>query len=170
MRRQIAGPRKQRTREHVIADLSVNHVERLALEQGHTAQRVASDYGYDLVMWTFDGRGYVEPGSVLIQIKAAEVLPTVGEEYTFDADVRDYNLWMREETPVILILYEATRRRAYWLFIQDYFASVSARRPRGESKTIRVRVPKSQTLTRRSIDAIRNFKNGRLYRIRGVIS
>jgi hypothetical protein len=28
------GPRKRRTREHVIADLSVNHVQRFVLEEG----------------------------------------------------------------------------------------------------------------------------------------
>ena len=38
-------PRKRRTREHVIADLSVNHVERIILEAGHAVQRPTSDYG-----------------------------------------------------------------------------------------------------------------------------
>jgi len=58
----IFVPRKQRTRQHVIADLSVHHVEGFILEEGHTAQRLSSDYGYDLILWTFDERGYPEPG------------------------------------------------------------------------------------------------------------
>jgi hypothetical protein len=37
-------PRKQRTRQHVIADLSAHYVERFILEEGHTAQRLSSDY------------------------------------------------------------------------------------------------------------------------------
>ena len=41
------GPRKQRTRQHVIADQSVNHVERFIIDEGHTAQRLEKDYGYD---------------------------------------------------------------------------------------------------------------------------
>ena len=45
----MLAPRKQRTRQHVIADLSVHHVERFILEEGHTAQRLSSDYGYDLL-------------------------------------------------------------------------------------------------------------------------
>lgn len=44
---------KQRTRQHVIADLSVNFVERLALKCGYTMQRAAADYGYDSVPGNF---------------------------------------------------------------------------------------------------------------------
>jgi hypothetical protein len=79
MAKQISGARKQRTRQHVIADLSVHHVERFILEEGHTAQRLGSDYGYDLLMTTFDEQGYVEPGSVYFQFKAMEALAGDGE-------------------------------------------------------------------------------------------
>ena len=37
MARQILGPRKQRTRQHVIADQSVNYVERFIIDEGHQA-------------------------------------------------------------------------------------------------------------------------------------
>src|SRR3954463_16247178 len=103
MARKSFGPRKQRTREHVIADLSVHHVERFILEEGHTAQRLGSDYGYDLMLFTFDEQGYPEPGLVYLQFKAAETLSVVGADYFFNLDVRDYNLWIAEKAPVILI-------------------------------------------------------------------
>lgn len=67
MMHQIRGPRKRRTRQHVIADLGVHHVERFILEEGHTFQRLTSDYGYDLVMFTFDENGYPETGSIYTQ-------------------------------------------------------------------------------------------------------
>ncbi len=35
--------RKRRTREHVIADLSINHVERLVSKCGDTTQRSGTD-------------------------------------------------------------------------------------------------------------------------------
>jgi hypothetical protein len=54
----IRGPRKRRMRQHVIADLGVHYVERFILEEGHTAQRVGSDY---------DEQGYPEPDSVYFQ-------------------------------------------------------------------------------------------------------
>ena len=52
--------RKRRTREHIIADLSVNYVERFTLRAGHVADRVFFDYGYDLTVRTFNANGEVE--------------------------------------------------------------------------------------------------------------
>src|SRR5438093_11914181 len=98
-------PRKRRTRQHVIADLSIHHVEGFILEEGHTAQRLGSDYGYDLILFTYDAQGYAEPDAVYFQFKAAESLQAVGSDYVFDLDIRDYNLWIMEQMPVILILF-----------------------------------------------------------------
>src|ERR1022692_4267900 len=115
MATKIFGPRKRRTRQHVIADQSVHHVEGYILDEGHTVQRVYSDYGYDLVMYTFDEEGYAEPGAIWFQIKSSEELKLVGGAYVFDVDIRDYNLWILDQMPVILILYDASQRRAFWL-------------------------------------------------------
>src|ERR1043166_2939658 len=100
MAKLLIGPRKRRTRQHVIADLSVHHVEGFILEEGHTVQRLEHDYGYDLLLTTFDENGYVEPGFLVFQFKAAEALQAVGSDFVFDLDVRDYNLWMSEWFPV----------------------------------------------------------------------
>src|SRR5438876_6756241 len=108
-------PRKQRTRQHVIADQSFNYVERFIIDEGHTAQRIEKDYGYDLLVFTYDEQGYSEPDFLSLQLKAAESLPAVGSDYVFDVDIRDYNLWMLERMPVMLILFDACRSRAYWL-------------------------------------------------------
>ena len=153
----IYGPRKRRTRQHVIADLSVHHVERFILEEGHTAQRLGSDYGYDLILWTFDEHGYPEPGLIYFQFKAGETLELRGVNYVYDLEVRDYNLWMLEKTPVILVLFDATRKRAYWLHIQGYFREDAARRPKKGAKTVRVSVPKSQVVNRRAITRMRTL-------------
>ena len=112
MARKVLGPRKQRTRQHVIADLSVNHVERFIIEEGHTVQRLGSDYGYDLHLTTYDGQGYIEPGPAYIQLKASESLQLLGREYIYDVDIRDYNLWTIDPVPVFLVLFDASRRRA----------------------------------------------------------
>jgi hypothetical protein len=153
----IIGPRKQRTRQHVIADQSVNYVERF-IDEGHTAQRLEKDYGYDLFLFTYDELGYAEPSLVCLQLKAAESLHAVGSAFVFDLDIRDYNLWMLEKTPVILILFDASRRRAYWISIRDYFTENAARRPKKGAKTVRVRVPKRQVVNRRAIATFRELK------------
>jgi hypothetical protein len=158
MASQTPAPRKRRTRQHVIADLSVHHVERFILEEGHTAQRLGSDYGYDLMMWTFDEQGYPEPGAVYFQLKASETLDESATHYLFDLDIRDYHLWVREELPVCLVLFDATRRRAYWLAVQQYFKADLARQPKKGAKSVRIRVPKRQVVNRRAITKMRELK------------
>jgi hypothetical protein len=158
MAQKIFGPRKRRTRQHVIADQSVNHVERFIIDEGHTAQRLEKDYGYDLLLLTYDEQGYAEPGLVWLQLKAAETLRAVGSDYAFDLDIRDYNLWMLEEMPVVLILFDASGRRAYWLDVQRYFHEDATRRPKKGAKTVRVRIPKRQVLNRRAIATMRDLK------------
>jgi hypothetical protein len=151
-------PRKQRTRQHVIADQSVNHVERFIIDEGHITQRLERDYGYDLFLLTFDAQGYAEPGLVWLQLKAEESLQLVRSEYVYDLDIRDYNLWMMEEIPVILILFDASRRRAYWLYIQRYFKDDPNRRPKKGKKSVRVRVPRRQVVNRLAITKMRELK------------
>jgi hypothetical protein len=148
---QTPAPRKQRTRQHVIADQSVNYVERFIIDEGHTTQRLEKDYGYDLLLFTYDEQGYVEPDLAFLQFKAAETLEQSGADYVFDVDIRDYNHWVRERLPVFLILFDATRRRAYWLHVQGYFQEDAARRPKKGANTVRVHVPKRQGLGRRAV-------------------
>ena len=111
------------------------------IDAGHTAQRVEHDYGYDLNMTSYDEQGFVEPGSVYIQLKAAETLEASGPDYLFDIDIRDYNLWRLELMPVILVLFDAARRKAYWLYVQRYFRQDPSRQPQKAVKTVRLRVP-----------------------------
>jgi hypothetical protein len=162
-------PRKQRTRQHVIAAQSANYVERFVIDEGHTAQRLEHDYGYDLNLITYDEQGYVEPGSVYMQLKAAETLEASGTDFVFDLDLRDYNLWMLELMPVVLVLFDASRRRAYWLHVQRYFRQDPSRQAQKTAKTVRVRVPKRQAVSRRAVANMRRFKQEILDRLSGVI-
>ncbi|MFL5339021.1 MAG: DUF4365 domain-containing protein [Gemmataceae bacterium] len=154
-------PRKRRTRAHIIADMRVNHVERFILVQGHTAQRVQFDYGYDLTITTHDEHGYVEPGRILFQVKAAEQLRLTadGQHYPYDIAVEDYNLWINESNPVFLILYDAGKDRAFWLYIQQFFQRHPVRKPRASAKFIRILIPKTQRFNRRMIAYTRRCKD-----------
>ncbi len=66
--------RKRRTREHIIADLSVHHIEGHVLRCGWLVERMAHDYGIDLELHTFDRSGQVQPGEILLQLKATDRL------------------------------------------------------------------------------------------------
>jgi hypothetical protein len=163
------APRKQRTRQHVIADQSVNYVERFVIDEGHTVQRLEHDYGYDLNLITYDPRGYVEPGSVSIQLKATETLKRVGANYVFDLDIRDYNLWIRELMPVVLVLFDASRRKAFWLHVQGYFRDGVSRRPKKGARSVRVRVSRRQAISRKAIARMRAIKQEVTARLSKVI-
>jgi hypothetical protein len=65
---------KRRTREHVIADLAVNHVEKQVLLGGAVVERVTHDYGIDLILFTYDSAGEIESSNVFIQVKSTERL------------------------------------------------------------------------------------------------
>ena len=52
--------------------------------------------------------------------KATETLKKSGTAYVFDLDIRDYHLWQIEPMPVFLVLFDAARRRAYWLYVQRF--------------------------------------------------
>src|SRR6185369_14100923 len=110
------------------------------------------------LLFTFDEQGYSEPYFLSLQLKAAESLQAIGSDYVFDMDIRDYNLWMLETMPVILILFDASRRRAFWLCVQSYFGEDTARRPKKGAKTVRVRVPIRRVVNPRAIAKMRDLK------------
>ena len=151
--------RKKRTREHIIADLSVNHVERQFLLAGHTAQRVIFDYGYDLFVQTFDANGELEKGYLLIQVKATEAARRVAgsEMVAVTIDRRDVESWLQDVSPVALILYDAASETAYFLLIeQGIFSSKVAQ---GAGATITLRIPASNLLNYVSVKTLHDYKN-----------
>jgi hypothetical protein len=167
MAARFLGPRKQRTRQHVIADLSVHHVEGYILEESHTPCRLTPDYGYDLVLFTHDGNGYLEPGSVYIQLKAAEALHAAGAGYVFDLDIRDYkSMDVGRDAGAS---HPIQRRASTGLLglLQRYFAADATRHPKKGAKTVRVRVPVRQPVNRTAVAGWRDLKWEALRRPRG---
>ena len=72
--------------------------------------------------------------------------------------------------PVILILFDAVRRRAYWLAVKDYFRKNAAGRPQKNAKTVRVRVAMGQSVSRRAIARMRAMKNELCSKVSGGAS
>ena len=77
--------------------------------------------------------------------------------YVFDPDIRAYHLWMYEKMPVILTLFDAARKQAYWLAIKPYFRADVLRQPKKGAKTVRVRVPKRQSVNRPAVAKMREL-------------
>ncbi|MBY0525507.1 MAG: DUF4365 domain-containing protein [Gemmataceae bacterium] len=166
-----SGPRKRRTREHVIADLSINHVERAVLLCGWTAQRTTHDYGIDLLMETYTVAGEPESGRVLFQVKATDKLNVreKGNTVAVRLEWRDVWAWRTEPMPVFLILYDANTDQAYWLHVQPYFVGSRRRPPRHRATTTTVYLPCDQRLNEAAIRQFAQVRDAVLARIRGVI-
>ncbi len=152
--------RPRRTRQHIIASLSRNYVERFILMRGHTADRRIDDYGYDLFVETYDECGYVENGEIRVQLKATDRLADLkrGDTLRIDIDARHRELWTTELMPVFLIVYDAVEGKAYWIDVQRYFSSDPSRKPRGGAKTVRVHIPLSNEYTGDTVDYMRARK------------
>ncbi len=79
--------------------------------------------------------------------------------YFYDLDIRDYNLWISEKVPVVLVFYAAVERKAYWQEIGRYFFDDETRRPAGRAKSVRVAIPTGQGMDRTAIAELRRRKN-----------
>ena len=101
----------------MIADLSVNHVERHALLCGFVVERQVHDYGIDLQLRTFTKTGELETGTIQLQLKATDHLRIRPQQSTFAfrIDRSDLVSWLAEVLPVMLIVYDARKEKAYWL-------------------------------------------------------
>lgn len=153
--------RKRRTREHVIADLGVNHVERWVLRCGWTVERTRYDYGIDLDMVTYSDDGAVENDFVSIQVKATDSLKRLadGTAIPIRLEWRDLLYWLNEQQPVILIVYEAQEDKAYWLWVQDYFQRRRWGERAGASSTVTVHIPTDNILNEAAVRLFARFRD-----------
>jgi Domain of unknown function (DUF4365) len=164
-------PRKKRPREHIIADLSVNYVERYVLLCGYSVERIQYDYGYDLLIFTYNASGEIENGQIYVQLKATDSLSLLADQktITFTLARSDLELWLLEPMPCILIIYDAKNNQAYWLYIQAYFESKEEFNLSTAGESVTVRLSKNNILNRQAIKIFAKFKNDVLNQLQGVI-
>ena len=164
-------PRKKRPREHIIADLSVNYVERYVFLCGYSVERIEYDYGYDLLIFSYDAQGEIENGQIYIQLKATDSLITLADQKTisFTLTRSDLELWLFEPMPCILIIYDAQTSQAYWLYLQAYFENLEGFDFLKIRESITVRLPKDNMLNQQAIKKFAKFKKNVLNQLQGVI-
>jgi hypothetical protein len=163
--------RKKRTREHVIADLGVNHVEKHVLRCGFTTQKIEHDYGIDLFLFTYDSSGESENGAIRLQVKATDHLKVLADRRTisFRLDLRDVRHWLNESLPVILILYDAVKDKAYWLYIQQFFGERRKLSTTEAGRKIAVSIPMRNVVHEAAIRRFAQFRDNLLKQVEGAI-
>ncbi len=120
----ISTMKKLRTRQHIIEDLGLNHIERQILLAGNILRRFKDyDYGYDGMIETFNEIGETDNLTFKIQLKSTDVIQFSSQNQGFIIDLskRDLELWLKSLTPVLLLLYDAQQEVAYFVDLQSYF-------------------------------------------------
>jgi hypothetical protein len=170
-RRRNVSERKRRTREHVLADLSANYVEKQGLLCGFAIERVRLDYGIDLTVQTFNRRGEVESSRILFQLKATDRIKVSvdGGAVRCRTERADLAHWLDEPIPVVLVLYDGKADMAYWLYVQRYFAGVPGFDLTRCGKRVSIAIPKANVLDRRAMRDLASAKNAIAARFRGVL-
>jgi hypothetical protein len=171
MRKRQPDERKLRTREHVLADLSINHVERQILLCAFAVNRMHTDYGIDLLMLTYTPGGEVENGHVLFQVKATDSLQPLkeGTSIAVRIEVADLKLWQDEWMPVILAVYDGQKNRAYWLYMQEYIEqrNVSGEDVLADQHRVTVRIPVKNRLNRSAIERFAKLRQRHVDMLKG---
>jgi hypothetical protein len=162
--------RKRRTREHVIADLSVHHVEGHVLRCGWIVEKTTHDYGIDLQLVTFDRAGEYEVGEILMQLKASDRLRVRPGQTTIVVriDLRDLAVWLHKPMPVILIVNDARKNVAYWLYVQSYFRRQQEFNLFTAGQTITVYLPTQNVVTPGALRQFARFRDRVVAQLRDV--
>jgi hypothetical protein len=162
-----SGTRKRRTRGHIIADLSVNFLERQVLQRGHQLLRVPQpEYGTDAIMNHFSpDTGEIENGRVEFQLKATDHLQLVddGKSITCTVEMAHLQYWYYGIAhPFVLIEYDAQTNRAYWLDVQAYVDHRNLVEELPASDSVTLRIPVRNKVTLRAIDRFRALSLARI--------
>jgi uncharacterized protein DUF4365 len=165
-----AREKKKRTREHIIADMSLHYLAYRVARCGYTFRAEVADYGYDGYIVTFDGDGLVENGNIFVQLKATDKLKVSasGSEIKFRISKRDIRHWQDEPFPVYLIVYDAQMRRAYWLYLQHYFEATGIRAEKLTNDSLTLRIPARNVVNLAAIKRWRRNKEQALRRIGAI--
>lgn len=167
--------RPERTREHYIEALGHNHVERFVLLRGHTADEPRPDYGYDIVITTFDykgaadfRRGEIENGSIYVQLKSTDTMKTARKDsaqISFSLKRRHLIYWINEPLPVILIVYSVPDKQGYWLHMQPYLKSGEFSMPPAMQEEVTVHLSRNAVVNEDAVETFRQYKEDALRRI-----
>ena len=150
--------RKQRTRQHIIEDLSFNNIEKQVLLAGFTMNRNPNDYGIDGYIQTFMPTGEINKKTIDFQLKSTDHIQYMGKRkaLAFDLSIVDLEFWLSKEQQMLLILYDAQKDIAYYIDLAIYFEK--NRKSLAEiNKFVRVYFPVHQVFNQQAVIALRQI-------------
>jgi hypothetical protein len=163
---------KLRVRQHIIADLSANYVERLALYNGYSVEVFEKDYGYDLNIYTYNSKGEFENGNIFIQLKATDKIKIVNNnsDVAFSMRKQDLWTWYDEVFPVIIVIYDAIKEEAYWVFLQRYLRNLPNFNLSTVKKYFTLNIPLANRMDKNVFSDFRGYKISILKEVKNAIT
>jgi hypothetical protein len=79
--------------------------------------------------------------------------------FPFRVDRRDLVLWTAQPWPVILIVYDAKKHVAYWLYVQSYFRKRKEFNLFMAGKTVTVQVPTQNVVNPKAMQRFARFRD-----------
>ncbi|MEO6522049.1 MAG: DUF4365 domain-containing protein [Mucilaginibacter sp.] len=164
--------RTTRTREHVISDLSVHFVEGFVYRESFTCEVFKGDYGYDLNIYTYTATGEFENGNIFVQLKASDRPKYLKKKssLSFSMSKKHIEVWFDEPFPVILIIYDAIKLVAYWIYLQKHLRSLPNFSIANVGKSYTVNIPLTNILDNTSMQLFRIYKSNTLNQMQNVIT
>src|SRR5207245_2663594 len=112
---------------------------------------------------TITDGGEIENGYVMLQVKAADQpdISANGKIVSLRVEVADLNYWQGEDMPVILVLYDGQKDRAWWLYVQRYLdeKEVSLEDLSPDQDRVTIRIPYKNRLGKAAVERFRQFRN-----------
>ena len=163
--------KKRRTRQHIIAELSANYLERWVLLCGYSVERIEHDYGIDLMLFTYDTNGEIENGQIFIQLKATDNLRLQASQpvISFAVAHADLELWLNEPMPCMLIVYDASEDAAYWCYLQAYFENLLGFDLINAGQSVTIQIPRANIVNEAAIRTFATYRDDVISQIEGVI-
>jgi hypothetical protein len=120
---------------------------------------------------TFTREGEVQEGKVLLQMKATDRLRvrSAATEFPFRIERADLVSWLAELSPVVLIVYDARKEVAYWLYVQSYFRRREDFNLFAAGQTVTLRVPTANVVSTAAVRRFARFRDAVLAQTRKVI-
>lgn len=163
----MSGPK--RTRAHVLENLSRQYVEGIFPPEW-ICRQVEDDYGIDLRVEIVTG-DQVTGLEFSIQLKATDHLKTSGDDVLHRCKVSTAEYFLHRLEAVMYVVYDAQEKIAYWLWMQPYPNRLDAARSGWrDQKTVGIRIPRSNRLTRENLSAIASDVEVRRKRIQPFLS
>ena len=153
--------RKIRTREHIIAAMSLHHVGYIVAKAGHVLDVPAADYGIDGLITTFDADGSIESGYISLQLKATDHLAVRRDGcIAVRIDLRDIDFWLADFFPVIVVVFDARVEIGYYLIVQDYFKAHPLTAAQRRQATLTVHIDPEAIVSDSAVRSWRDLKTG----------